>query len=229
MIWFLQTRVVFFFNKMSGIKMIIIWILFGLYTFCIQSRNTNATHVCGIHGYNYNTKYGYYMNDYIYKYPLNNNNSISLINTTKIDDVNRTVNFCKPKWTQINNKIYIINDELIISMYDMNKEIYYNNYINTPLNNIKCNINQLCITSDNNSNLYIICNRIFYYYSSNTNKWIKGNNLKYSNTNTECVYSNNKFYVINGMGIQFININKDIGSNEFNQINNFDWTIHSES
>ena len=216
---------------MSAFKLLLILIMSQLCLFNVRSINTDVPHTCGIYGYNHNTKYGYYMNDYIYKYSLNKNNSVSLINTDKIDDMNRTVNLCKVRSTQMNNKIYIINDEFIISMYDMNKEIYYNNYINTPLNNIKCNINQLCITSDNNNNIYIICNVIFYYYSSNTNKWIKGNNLKYkySDTHTECVYSNDNFYVINNFGIQYIDTDQFIGSNEFDVMTHIDWPIYPKS
>ena len=212
---------------MSHFKMKWILIILILLIFDLKNIYAGINHLCGIYGYNYNTTYGYYIKYYTYKYSLNKNNSVSLLNINKINNI--TINVCNIKSTQINNKIYIINDELIISMYDMNKEIYYNNYINTPLNNIKCNINQLCITLDNNNNLYIICNRIFYYFSFNNNKWIKGNNLKYNNTNPGCIYSNNKFYVFNNMGIQYVDINKDIASNEFNIIQNIDSSIHSQS
>ena len=219
---------------MSGYNLAVLFVAFALFEFHVGSSNASVFDACGVYGYNYDTKYGYFIagstgddgHGSVYKY-LVNNDSLGLIGADKIGDVNVSSQICQVKSTQMNNKIYIIDDKLSISMYDMNKEVCYNKYTNVP-HDIKCDIEHMCVTSDNNDNLYISCGVIFYYYSSNDNKWIKGNNLKYS-THAGCAYSNDKFYVFNNMGIQYIDVNKDIAGNEFNVLPKIDLVMYSES
>ena len=191
----------------------------------VQSRNNDINKTCGIYGYNYDTNNGYIIsesriNDYvgIYKYKMDvissNINSVSIINTKEIATIKGAMNVCQYKSMQINNEIYIINDEMDISMYDMDKEIYIANYINVP-KNMECNIETVCLGSDNDKNIYVVCGVNFYYYSLNNNKWKKGNNLKYNHTKSKCVYSNNRFYIF-GDNSEYINFSQNAETNDFN-------------
>ena len=206
---------------------------FVVFTFlCIFGRKQTINaemndHGCDIYGYNYDTKYVHkisteneYLNVYKYKADIKSSNkhSISLINIKQIARLNNGGNICQYKSTQLNSKIYIFDDKMIMSVYDMNNEIYYENYVNVR-SNIECNTTQICIASDNINNMYAVCGINFYYYSSDINKWIKGNHLQHYYTKPECGYGGNKFYVFNreqSSDIEYINTDGIIRANEFN-------------
>ena len=202
----------------------------ALYLFSrIQSRNNDVNDVCGIYGYNYNTNNGYFIgtspyNDYIsiYKYKMNdispNIDSISMINAKEITRIKGSTNLCEYKSMQTNNEMYIINDKMDISMYNMDKEIYYKKYINVP-KNLKCNIETVCLGSDNNENIYVVCGLKFYYYSLNSNKWKTGNNLNYNHTKSSCVYGNNRFHILDDKS-EYIDVTKTADKNHFNIMEN---------
>ena len=204
---------------------------------------------CIIYGYNYDTKYGYFIggtNTIISDKPCNNNdfeniyrfkldtrtssgswNTISMTNIKRIKKLNKQIYGCNPKSIQLNNKIYFINNnlhnydnELIISMFDMNinKERYYEYYMNGP--NDECTRMSPCWAADNNrNNIYMVCGKKFYYYEFKKNKWTRGSNLNYNHFESSCAYANNKFYVFAGNSTsttEYVNIGNNIKKNRFN-------------
>ena len=177
---------------------------------------------CMVFGYNNDTKYGYFItNDNvrkIFKCELRAslNGIMSIKNITKIYESNIQAYSCQTKSTQINNRIYFMNKDTRMSMFDMDKEIYYENYINQTVN-----VNsKVCLAADYiNENIYMVDGQKFYYYSFKMDIWIKGHNLEYNYLEFSCAYANNRFYIFGGssaLTIEYIDTDDDISNNGFN-------------
>ena len=230
---FFQTLLHWFFKDImtvnwKGFVLICLLFAFGM----IQSMNDERRDMCGIYGYNFDTKYGYYIerngiNDAyvsVFRYQFNislTDDIVSLRDVTLIDKVKDSVDLCQSKSIQMNNQMYILGNKGIISVYDMNKEVYNDKYIKVP-SDVECDVTKTCLASDYiNNNIYMVCDQKFHYYSFETNTWIKGKNLNYNHSASICGTANNRFYVFSGKSTainEYVAINENLRKNEFNSI-----------